>query len=133
MTRPRRDVILRRFLAGESTTDIAFHYWKSGIVRSDVEQAIRDALNRKRSKAMKLDDKRKVIEVLLCAGPPPRPGCSETSASLGHGRDAAWTAIELWGKAFISHDGTYPEIAAEAAYRLIESSPTLRREWFGAR
>lgn len=48
--RPRRDVILRRFLAGESVGDIVWRYRQSTIQCTDVEQAIRDALNRKRSK-----------------------------------------------------------------------------------
>jgi hypothetical protein len=78
-----------------------------------------------------LADKRHVIEVLLCAGPPPQPSCTEAAFSLGYGRVVAWKAIELWGLSFVSHDGTYHEVAAEAAYRLIESSPTLRREYFG--
>ncbi len=45
--RPRRDVILRRFMAGWSIFHIVWHYRRSGLLRVDVEQAIREAMNRK--------------------------------------------------------------------------------------
>ncbi len=89
---------------------------------------------------VRLDEKRKVIEVLLLAAST-RNGsvysiCAGVGESLVTGdrardlRCAALPAIDfLEGK-----PGYYYALSAtEAAYRLIESSPTLRREWFGAR
>lgn len=45
--RVRSDVILRRFLAGESVFDVALDL---GATRARIERAIRNALNRNRSK-----------------------------------------------------------------------------------
>ena len=90
---------------------------------------------------MKLDDKRKVIEVLLCCGD---PGHVDGTRQVVDALDMpsayqsaafrAWSPVErepmyrdAWFEPSIS------EAYTEAAYRLIESSPTLRREWFGAR
>lgn len=48
MTRkPRRDVILRRFMAGEPIVHIVHAYWGTQLRTDDVEAAIRDALNGK--------------------------------------------------------------------------------------
>ena len=43
--KPRRDVILLRFMAGESAAKIMLAYWRSPLRINDVEQIIRDALN----------------------------------------------------------------------------------------
>lgn len=86
---------------------------------------------------MTLDEKRKVIEVLLCASDVAKRyivadvadwiGAQIRVKTVAHG---AWWEIDpspyLWDEIQYELDST------EAAYRLIESSPTLRREWFGA-
>jgi len=84
-----------------------------------------------RCEDLPLSTKRKVVEVLLCAGPPPQPSCCDAAEDLGYGGRIGHLAVEMWGESFASFGGNYNEIAAEAAYRLIESSPTLRREWHG--
>lgn len=48
--RVRSDVILRRFLAGWTFDDL---WYRMGCRTDDIERAIRNALNRKRSKAGK--------------------------------------------------------------------------------
>lgn len=80
---------------------------------------------------MKVADKRKVIEVLLCGA---RMGCTSAVYHLGlpqrfveagvRARQAVWPR-EVYADCFML-------CGVEAAYRLIESSPTLVREWFGA-
>lgn len=90
---------------------------------------------------MKLDDKRKVIEVLMCCSDPESPdGTNEVTKSIGLARRyqrlafGAWSPVEK-EPAFVdnwSREGLAMAYT-EAAYRLIESSPALRREWFGAR
>lgn len=89
---------------------------------------------------MTLADKRKVIEVLLCCGDPQSPdGTSEVTASLGLPRRIQKQAFDAWSP--VEREPQYADdwsrngIAnayTEAAYRLIESSPTLRKKWFGA-
>lgn len=81
---------------------------------------------------MTLACKREVIEVLLCAGPPPQPSCCESAAGLEYERRIGYLAVERWAESFASFDGSYQEIAVDAAYLLLESSPTLRHEWWGA-
>lgn len=81
---------------------------------------------------MRTDRKRKVVEALLCATD--CEGCGATASSVAHhiGRDldvqleaqAAWDCVS----SFLYT--TFEEDACEAAYRLIESSPTLIREFF---
>ena len=88
---------------------------------------------------MTLDDKRKVIEVLLCCGQNPYCFIGTTgdfARAIGAGDRADSEARRLWlavrrDDAALKAD--HGEICITAAYRLIESSPTLRREWFGAR
>lgn len=85
---------------------------------------------------MRLADKRKVIEVLLCAA-------DEWAPSIVVVADTQWAkmaAVEARQRADRDYNRlrpprfvTYTEECVEAAYRIIESSPTLRREWFGAR
>lgn len=74
--------------------------------------------------------KRKVIEALLCAS----DDVTDISLAIAaHMVDADYRAI------CIAVNDTYDSIRVmrfndrigEAAYRMIESSPELRREWFG--
>lgn len=93
---------------------------------------------------MTLADKRKVIEVLLCCGDPDEVAgiydmmdiASDDSVRIAAEASAARKEIsrERHGEDGmpVSND-TYEDDCLCAAYRLIESSPTLRREWFGAR
>lgn len=88
---------------------------------------------------MKLDDKRKVIEVLMCCGDPGSgDGTTEACTVLGlarHYQRAAWGAWSpVEAEPGFANDWSRDGISlaySEAAYRLIELSPTLRREWFG--
>ena len=48
--RIRSNVIIRRFLAGMSFNDLRWEYRDRGLTLTDIERAIRNALNRKRSK-----------------------------------------------------------------------------------
>lgn len=87
---------------------------------------------------MKVDEKQEVIEVLLCSvlnDTNSRQTTWETCRKLGID-DRGATAVSanaLWGQT--RRDGhvghAHPVICLEAAYRLIESSPRLRKEWFG--
>lgn len=80
---------------------------------------------------MKLDEKRMVVEVLLCGA---KMGCMSAVYHLGY--DRAVGAQGARRRAKVQRDLRSPlgfeQLAIEAAYRLIESSPTLRREWFAA-
>lgn len=84
---------------------------------------------------MKLDEKRKVIEVLLCASDPSSSAIPGTAYSIGVDQGIAEAASNLWWAVQPSpHEAMdlgYEIDACEAAYRLIESSATLRKEWFG--
>ena len=52
------------------------------------------------------------------------------STSRGVPAARRWRLVSVdYGKA--GYATTYTTVCLEAAYRLIESSPTLRREWFG--
>ena len=84
---------------------------------------------------MKIDDKRKVIEVLLCAAGAWTISTIDVAADFGVPLDALMQPVELtYQDAPVGTRGVrYTDRQIEAAYRLIESSPTLRREWFGAR
>lgn len=83
---------------------------------------------------MTLDDKRKVIEVLLCASyGNDTVSLREAESAIECPRSASDEAsdeshrLDLVSKTLrVSHR------YARQAYRMIESSPTLRREWFGA-
>lgn len=79
---------------------------------------------------MTLDEKRKVIEVLLVVATSWQPLPKGAAMALGYSAvtaSRAWRCLnDQWT------DCSVLEAATEAAYRLIESSPTLRREWFGA-
>lgn len=87
---------------------------------------------------MTLDDKRGVIELLLCVGMEGGDDITNVATAL----DAKGLVMEAhccWAEVsdpspFVAKPLRQYELdATEAAYRLIESSPTLRREWFGAR
>ncbi len=87
---------------------------------------------------MKIDKKRKVIEVLLCSvGIDVRYTTWDTCRKIGYDDrgPVAMMTNQLWYRCRGRNDFTTPhgDVCLEAAYRLIESSPTLRREWFGAR
>lgn len=87
---------------------------------------------------MRIEEKRQVIEVLLC-------GRDEDGVRILNITDevavtnACYSEFEK-ARASLSDEtlnlirdegSEYWHTATEAAYRLIESSPTLRREWFG--
>lgn len=82
---------------------------------------------------MTLEDKRKAIEVLLCAG------SYENQISLDYAFFVIGGDIEVGRAALDDVYERFPyyipfgERMTEAAYHLIESSPTLRREWFGTK
>ena len=89
---------------------------------------------------MKLDEKRQVIEVLLCGASARWVGYTEYPVGMWtaalHLEVDSRSARRRWGLAHADYSNggyatTYMTICLEAAYRLIESSPTLRREWFG--
>lgn len=87
---------------------------------------------------MKIEVKRKVIEVLLCCGDPANgDGTPEATDALGYAESIAAAAARAWSP--VEESPEYrddwsqtgmSEAYTEAAYRLIETSPTLRREWF---
>lgn len=84
---------------------------------------------------MNIDEEQAAIEVLLCAGDPDNPqGISDiaesTEAMPAYEARLAVEKERCGGRAPID-DIYYCDDCLEAAYRLIESSPTLRREWFG--
>lgn len=90
---------------------------------------------------MTLDDKRKAIEVLMCCSFEWSPDCTDQAAdAAGHrGKLTKELASREWADAYADICASprsgrvyHHEASTEAAYRLIESSPTLRREWFGA-
>jgi hypothetical protein len=87
---------------------------------------------------MKLDEKRQVIEMLLCAGSSPwSPLLFRVAIELDADNRPAYSAafgpeIDALYRTFSeSNEDAYGSQCLEAAYRPIESSPTLRREWFG--
>lgn len=86
---------------------------------------------------MTLADKREAIEVLLCAGMDPDGmwgTTGEAARAINASRAADLGASRAWQecRAGLSVDRfpEHGETCIEAAYRLIESSPRLRREWF---
>jgi hypothetical protein len=94
-----------------------------------------------REVAVKIGDKRKVIEVLLCCGRDPygfNGTTGDFARAIGATKAADAEARKQWNETrldigFCAVNAEHGEICITAAYRLIESSPTLRREWFGAR
>lgn len=86
---------------------------------------------------MRIEDKRKVIEVLLCCSFEWSPDVTDGAArELGFGRGIKVRAANEWSAAYadLTAGGErvwHCQASAEAAYRLIGSSPALIREWFG--
>lgn len=100
---------------------------------------------------MTLDEKRRVIEVLLCAGAGWRFGKMPCATTLVNACDSFADYSEstraplfdaaLKARRAVAREGymgshlgemsPYAITAVEAAYRLISSSPQLRREFFG--
>lgn len=74
---------------------------------------------------MLIADKRKVIEVLLSVA---GPGGSIIWHVRGYQPRILRAAFLEWFNS--DESGGYDLNCLEAVYRLIESSPTLRREWF---
>lgn len=78
---------------------------------------------------MTLEEKRQLIEILMCASDNGVGGIASASYALDlhhrQVRDAARLRTEV---DFFTH--SYEEDCVEAAYRLIESHPALRCEWF---
>lgn len=74
---------------------------------------------------VRLDDTREVVEVLICSGQPYGQIIGLQSAS----KSVLAAAYAAWFEVSTGHG--YNADCLEAAYRIIESSPTLRREWFG--
>lgn len=78
---------------------------------------------------MKTEEKRKVIEVLLCGSSSQHSTLSDADTYIGNQTSVAY--LEALHQRALIPSGEYHTLNLEAAYRLIESSPTLRREWFG--
>lgn len=81
---------------------------------------------------MTVAEKRKVVEVLLCG----TDFCGPNIEQMEPWFDAVTRARAVCLQSAIVAEMplAYADIefdTCEAAYRLIESSPTLRREWFG--
>lgn len=80
---------------------------------------------------MTLSEKREVIEILLCAkdcgGMVGMAGAGIGYTFCGPAVQAAYTVRNRC----LAPGVTQAAAALEAAYRLIESSPTLVAEWFG--
>ncbi len=78
---------------------------------------------------MTLDEKRLVIEALLCAG------VGNESITVFNARKSVGVSYSLLWCVVDDDSGhgrrLFEEWLIEAAYRLIETSPVLRREWFG--
>lgn len=86
---------------------------------------------------MKLADKRRVIEVLLCCSDELSPDITGMAAdACGYMSEALKIAVDAeWMCACrdVGIEAGHHIASTEAGYRLIESSPVLRREWFGVR
>lgn len=83
---------------------------------------------------MKIDEKRRAVEVLMhasCVGQLMAvTGANREFHRIAKLRTAVADELSVWSYAFTNG---YRDACLEAAYRLIESSPTLRREWFTTR
>lgn len=79
---------------------------------------------------MRIDKKREVITALLWSGSDENETVSDAGLEFGratmHAALAAHREV-IWGVDPLG----YEDAATEAAYRLIETSPTLCCEWFG--
>ena len=81
---------------------------------------------------MKIDEKRKAIEVLLCASGSPVVSAVEVASYFDLNIHRIVDALTpTYRDTPRCNPGLrYADRQIEAAYRLIETSPTLRREWF---
>lgn len=93
-------------------------------------------LVRRKRGDVKLEEKREVIEVLLCTASTRNGSVFHIQESLDLPNRVGFRAMNKRqsSKSGVDCDAGYhySQSCTEAAYRLIESSPTLRREWFGA-
>lgn len=80
---------------------------------------------------MKLDEKRRMAEALLCAAG--ENGVSLHDARYHCNATVRCAALDLTYQRIPVGHLRFEDRLTEAAYDLIETSPTLRREWFGAR
>lgn len=83
---------------------------------------------------MTLNKKRFVIEALLCAA---APANNVNLYGIIHhdrwGESLFWAALAEVYRFGSAKEMLFGDRLARAAYRLIEESPVLRREWFGVR
>lgn len=80
---------------------------------------------------MTLGEKRKVVEALMCGTDYWGPNIEQMDC---FDKQTIATAVLLRRKACKSQPAAYVDLeldTCEAAYRLIETSAVLRREWFG--
>lgn len=71
-----------------------------------------------------LHERRAMVEILLCGD---LTGCLTSAINLGEPRELARRCAVIEDPGF-----TFQDSGLEAAYRLIEASPTLVREFFGS-
>lgn len=81
---------------------------------------------------MTVDEKRDVIEVLLCASGSLNDSTIDVAFTRGVDMRLVNTALAASYNRIPWILMAFADREADAAYLLIESSPTLRREWFGA-
>lgn len=79
---------------------------------------------------MTLAERRAMVEILLCGD---LSGCLTSAINLGEPRELAVRCSKIREQIFRDAVGrfTFRHSGIEAAYRLIEASPTLVREFFG--
>lgn len=82
---------------------------------------------------MKLSEKRALVETLMVTSSMWSGVAWNSALDLGHQRQVGHIAnrLQTEERASVNWHSLYEETCCAAAYRLIESSPTLRREWFG--
>ena len=82
---------------------------------------------------MKLDEKMQVVEILMLASCDPHDSVmTVATTSIGQRYRVAVKANNLRVEVWRTTDLSYEQSCVEAAYRLIETSPVLIREWFRA-
>lgn len=83
---------------------------------------------------MTLAEKRLTIEVLLCAGcDANRVSLLDAGLAVGFEVSTSSPVFEASYRRIPPGQMRFGHRLSDVAYRLIESSPTLRREWFGRR
>lgn len=81
---------------------------------------------------MRLEEKRRVIEALLCAGADDNNiSCTEAVESVGCSGAAFDAVLEESYQRYEVRAMRFGHRLEEASYHLVESSATMRREWFG--